>query len=1034
MKISKNAVKNPLIVTLFTIFFLVVILMGVFLIPLEFNPEIIAPIVTVTINYTGASPREIENEIVKKLETHLKNVPNIKNVDCVCVNSRAIVTVTFYENVEIFKAKIDVRNAVSEAIPDMPKDIDTPVISTTDITEQAIFVFGITGDFKNISLMNIICEKIKNKFENIEHVKSVIVSGNMEREILISINPLKLYSHKISLNYLMDRIKNSNSNYPGGKLKIKNNEYSFQIQGKFSNLEDLKNTIILTKETGTDIKKYIKIIRLKDIAHVKMDLKQDREISMINGKPGIWFSIYKKKGHSTLEAVNGIKKIVSGLNERILIPAKLKYQYLFDQSYFIHNDINELFVSMFQGMIAIFIILWIGMGIRNAGIAAIGIPFCVIITIGTLYFIGSSLNGLTQLGLMIVMGMIVDGAIVVLEVIYRNVNSGLRNEDAVSQGLDEVGSGVLSSVLTTMCAFAPLLFMSGYLGKYMAEIPKSVLIALFASIIFDHILIPVIAKKLIKTKKVNKQKTSTLLHRIYIKIIYFSANHRRATIILTLFVFIIGVAVFINLPQELIPSGDSGQIYLDIELYPLATKEQTFKVVKDIENNVLRLYKNKKIIKNYLSLVNSTNVKASGNINNSARANILIELVKHGKRKNFPSNKMENIIRKYVSVIPGVKFEIKVPGSGIQTGDPINIEISGDEIKVLKKISRKIQKIINSKVKNVVNLKDNFGKQVPIINAKINREKVYIHGISIESVCSGISALYNGYELTKYYLGNNEIPVVLKLSNTRKNSLNSLKRIYFLKSNNEYVKLTELANIKITGGLTIITRKNYSRVITISGRVVKRGSIEVMKDIINVLKNFKLPAGYTLKYSGENEELDKGMQNLIYAFIAGLILMYIIIVLQLNSFLQPISILITLLLSIAGVSLGLLISGAKVGFMAMFGIVALAGIVVNDAIVLITYINLLRKQGLNKKDAIIQAGKTRLKPILLTTFTTIGGLLPLALNLGGAMSAHWVPMAWAIIGGLLLATLQTLIAVPVVYSYLDDFKNFAMKIKNRIKH
>jgi HAE1 family hydrophobic/amphiphilic exporter-1 len=511
----------------------------------------------------------------------------------------------------------------------------------------------------------------------------------------------------------------------------------------------------------------------------------------------------------------------------------------------------------------------------------------------------------------------------------------------------------------------------------------------------------------------------------YQKLIRWSVNNRKMTLVITLVIFLIGITIFQSRPKEFFPEIDLGKISVKIELPPIASIEKTNDIMKKLEG-LLEKYKTGKykVLKHYLVNIGSSGSTTTGNSLSFSGKNtglVTIEMIDFEKRKKFSVRRLQKIIRKFVDEIAGAKFQVELPKGGPPTGAPVNVVIQGKDIKTLKRLSREIQNIIRTKIRGAVDIRDNYGVGLPEIQASVRRRMADLHSISIKDIANAMSVTFNGLEVSKYYYGDKEIKVRVKIADNLANRISDIQKVYFFKSSNgAMIHLNELVDIRMGSGLSIIAREDLRRAITVSGDTFGRSSVEVMDDVIKILKDFPLPQGYNILYRGENEERDESFQTLGYAFLGGIILIYIIIVLQLKSFIQPLSILATILLSLVGVSFGLLISNSSVGIMAMFGFVALAGVVVNDAIVLVSYINLLRSRGYNRKDAIIEACETRLRPIFMTTFTTAGGLLPLALALGGPSTEFWVPMAWTIIGGLVLATLQTLIAVPIIYTAFED--------------
>ncbi len=641
--------------------------------------------------------------------------------------------------------------------------------------------------------------------------------------------------------------------------------------------------------------------------------------------------------------------------------------------------------------------------------------------------------------------MVVDGAIVVLENIFRHRKMGKSKKQAVIDGVNEVGSSIFASVLTTMAAFAPLFFMTGEIGEYFSYIPLGIVIALTGSILFDHFIIPVAAYKMMKDDYESKEtkpkksifiKFQKYLFEKYNRIIEFSIRKRRTAIIVITGIFILGLFVFMTREKQFIPDGDMGQLALNIELSPITSIYETDNFVKKIEKEFFSKYKRKKIIKQYVCFIGSTGTSTSSTIKISSKsiATVIVELVKREKRKGFSLKKFEGCLRKYMSKLPGIRFKIKPVEEGLPKGDPVNVVISGPDLKILKRISGRFKTLIKENIDNVVNVRDNYGTNIPEIRAYIDRKAANFYGVPIANIAKALSILYNGYETTNFYYGNEELKVKVKLNrNFRKGILNFNSLSFLVPSTGEFIPFKRLVKIKVEPGLSVVARENLQRSITVKGGAYGRSSTEVMQDVKKLILKQKLPYGYSVKFRGESEMMDESFNSLKVAFIGGILLIYIIITLQLNSFIQPLSIMATILLSVSGVAFSMLISGAKIGMMTMFGFVSLAGIVVNDAIVLLTYINDLRKNGLNREEAIIKACKTRIKPILMTTVTTIMGLMPLVLALGGWITEFYSPMGMVIIGGLLFATLQTLVAVPIIYTYLEDLSIFTAKALKYVK-
>ncbi len=1069
MKLSMKAIDNPLNTSLFVVVLMVLGVMAFNLIPLELNPEIETPTFFVTVEYPGASPSEIEFKINQKLEDELKNLDDIKNMSSIANQNYGTVVVEFRIGTDIDATETKVKQSVDRVEPDLPSEIETPVIQKMEMSKQPIFNILIyrehlesnqqkskDDELKNDLQLKYIAEELQKRIERISGVSKVNLSGVLKREISLEVDPVALWANNVSLTEIINFFNKGNLDFPGGKLQIGSRDYTIKLPAKFLDEQDIEETILTFKND--------KPIYLKDLGKISFTKAEVKSNARINGIKAIALSVVKQSGGNLVKLSDIILNRLEKEKQSGILAKGIKYEIVGDQAKEVRQKTKELTGNIYQGIAVVFLVLLFSMGIRNAFIASLAIPFAMIFALGGLYLFDQTLNMVTQFGLIIVVGIVVDGAIVVMENTYRHLELGEAAISSAKIGIDEVGSSVISSALTTMAAFAPMLFMTGIIGEFMAKIPLTVIIALFGSLLFDHIVIPLLCSKFLKVKTqsrpssfknfimkyVSRHKWISLLINMqplrasftgYQKLIRWSISHPYIVLLMSFFIFFGGVSLLLSLDSELFPEMDSGRCWVEIELPKGSSVKATNKLTLEIEQFVEKYRRTKAnpdgVVKYYSSKVGTDGAPMTSTGGAQAKgpniSRIDIDLVDEKDRTSNTNELVSKLRPILLSNCTGGKIRVRTPSSGPPVGAPINLVITGDKLRTLKSLSNRVQAVLKT-VPGAIEIRDDYGLGRPEISMPINRTNAQRYGVSVQEIQNLVFALLNGYKVADYQYGQDDYEIRVKIKEESKRNINDLKKITIF--SNKYKKpipITEFVDINIQTGSSVIIREDYSRAITVMGEVDKNlfTSAQLIAKVKERLKDFNLPTGYDLNFRGEDEETAESFQGLKYSFIFAVMLIYCIVVMQLKSFAQPMAIIIAIPLSVTGIALGLYLSGSNIGIMAIFGAVSLAGIVVNGAIVLVSYINLLRERENSMRDAIIAACETRVRPIFLTTFTTVGGLLPLALALGSTNS-FFVPMGWAIIGGLMLATLQLLIAVPVLYVIIENLKNRMTNVINKL--
>jgi HAE1 family hydrophobic/amphiphilic exporter-1 len=695
--------------------------------------------------------------------------------------------------------------------------------------------------------------------------------------------------------------------------------------------------------------------------------------------------------------------------------------------------VKQLSSNAFYGLLFVLFTLMIFMGLRNSILIAIAIPFSLLVGFLFMWLAGFSLNMITMFSLILIIGLVVDGAMIVGENIYYYFEKGLNPVDASKEGISEVGTAVISADLTTISAFFPMIFIAGIMGQIMSFMPYVVIFALAGSIIIDHLTLPMIASKYMRPSKKEKQmkrfariffignRFFRFLTRYYKPLLRWAIFHRKTVVsiaLITFFValFIIGAGV---IKVDFFPKEDMGRFNINFELPMGTTVEKTNRVAQQIEKLIAKIPE----VKEYVSTIGDTEMilsdlaETAGSSSGPEFGKIIINIGYDNERKRNQSEIIEELDSK-LAEIPGIKYSFFEFEMGPPVGRPVAIQIYGEEFEELKNISQTVEKHLKS-IPGTRNVQNSFQENKPQISIKVDRTNAAKHGITAQEITIQVMAAFLGYEATEIMLGDELVDVRVINKEAHRQNFEDVLNTPIFSTTGIKMPLSQLARVEITKGIYSINRRNLRRSVTV-GCDVEQGYTpqDIFASLQKLMESTPPPQGYILEYGGEEEERKRSFESMKRVMFLGLILIFFVLTAQFDSFKQPLVILFTVPLSIIGVVTGLLLTRLTFSFMAFVGVIALVGIVVNDGIVLIDFINQRRRRGVDLITAIFDAGPRRLRPVILTTATTIGGLLPITLNLGGGGS-FWAPLGTSIIFGLLFATILTLIVIPSLYSIFE---------------
>ena len=1029
MLITNTALKtkNSVYVLLFII--TIMGLVSYISLPLESFPDIKQPLVFVAAPYPGVSPADMETLVIQPIEEKLKEINKIKKLTSSASEGYASVQAEFEPDMEVDEALRKVREKVDLAKPDLPSDLEDPIVQEFSFESVPIMIVSISGEQSLVRLKDI-AEDLEDKFKDIPGVLDVTISGGLEREVKIDVDPTRFQYYNLGVDDVIKAIQNENMTLPGGSTKSTSLKWTVRVPGEFSSVDEIRNIVVKAKDGSP--------IYLYDIADVFFGFKEESSFSRLNTHPSVTLSISKRSGENIIYITDKAKEILEKAKPHF--PGKTNYTVVLDQSEDIRDMVRDLENNIIAGLLLVVFVLYFFMGTRNGLLVGIAIPLSMLISFVVISLMGYTLNMMVLFSLILALGMLVDNAIVIIENIYRHHDEGKTLMRAAKDGTAEVGMAVVVSTATTLMAFLPLLFWPGIIGEFMSLIPITLIITLACSLFVGLIFNPVLASSYIKIdEKMNRLPGDRLLRMLiteYEKTLRWALQYRKTTVSLAVIGYFAMIAIFImfNSGTEYFPASEPRQVLVDVEA-PLGTRlETTDEIVKIIEKRIA----DTPDLETYVADVGQVSdvVSFGGGGTTSHKARVTIDLKDKWERSQSSYLTLDQVAQK-VKGIPGASIDVIQPEDGPPTGKPVEVQIKGDDFNELAKISAQMIREIQD-VPNITQLKDDYEKGKPELQIRIDREKAALAGLNTAKIASTIRTAVNGTEASDYRIGTDEYDITVRFGENFRNNYNDLLNLTIFEEGVHY-PLANFATIELASGLSSINHVGGDRVVTITAEALGGKDQEVLQEVKERLSKFEMPEGYTVTFAGQNEEQMKDMIFLVKALGVALLLIFLLLVAEFNSITLPFVIMMSVVLSLFGVFAGLLITGRPFGIiMTGIGVISLAGVVVNNAIVLIDYVQKLRERGFSKLEAIIEGGKTRLRPVILTAITTILGLVPLTMGInidfiglmtgnidkfiqfGAESSQWWSGMGIAVIFGLMFATALTLVIVPVLYFIFSD--------------
>lgn len=1034
MNIAKISVNRPtLVVAIFTVL-LFLGFAGYKSLKYELMPPMTAPAFIVTVNYPGASPSEVENDLTKKMEEIISSIENIEHIQSTSYEGMAVIGVSMKMSANIDNAIQDAQRRINAARNTLPKGIFEPVISKIAMGDLPVIKIGVTANLSSTEFYDLLKHTIQPELSRINGVAEVSLSGGNEREIKVSLNPDKLKYNNLSSEQVLQAIQMSNMDVPVGKVKNKESEISIRLSGKFKNIGDIQNVVVSSDENGTKV-------LLKDVAEVLDVEKESTVLNRTNGINSIGINIRKQTDANAVEVCQTITDKIAEL-EKEYEADKLKFNVAFNSSDFTKKAADSVIHDLVFAVILVALVMVVFLhGLRNAFIVMVAIPLSIISSFIGMYLLGYSLNIMTLLAMSLVIGILVDDAIVVLENIYRHMEMGKNRVQATLDGRSEISFTAIAITLVDVVVFLPIGLSTGFISSLIAPFALVVVITTLLSLFVAFTAIPLLASRFAKLEHLSQTK---LTGRLFLwveneinkfsnfiqKLLLKAMHHKIISFIAVIVMFIASVmlipAGFVG--TEAFGLGDAGECVIQIEMPKDATLKETNLKTLEIE----RILKSKPEIKSLFTTIGATSSGMGMRAGSTNLAEIDVKLVDK-KFRNVSSGLYANQIKNELRTkVIGAKITAAVmnPLFGSTDDSPIQIIVKSSNPDSLAKYSALIQQLVK-KTTGTSDIKSSLDNESNEISVDLDKKKMADLGLNLTTVGSVMSTAFSGNTDTKFADGSYEYDINVVFDEFNRRNLDDVAGLTFVNSANQQIKLSQFATIGYKKGYSILEQYDKNSSITIQSQVLGRPSGDVGDEIKEKIEAIKLPSDVSIHYAGDMEMQADGFGTLGFALLTAIFLVYLIMVALYESYLYPFVVLSTIPLAIIGAILGLALAKQTLNMFSMVGMIMLIGLVAKNAILIVDFTNHLKKQGKSTVEALVEATKVRLRPVLMTTSAMIIGLLPIALASGAA--SEWKNgIAWVLIGGLTSSMFLTLIIVPVIFLTMESMKTRISSWINKI--
>ncbi|UCE65063.1 MAG: efflux RND transporter permease subunit [Candidatus Zixiibacteriota bacterium] len=1023
MYISNVSIKRPVFTTMLIVALIVLGLVSYRQMSVDLMPDIDFPFVIITTVYPGAGPEAVATDVTQKIEDIVNPIAGVKHIESTSSEGISLILVEFTLETKGLDAAQEVREKIATIRPDLPQDIEEPVVQRYDPESEPIMSIVMGGDRSPKELTSIADKLVKEKLESIEGVGAATIVGGSEREFQVLLDLDAMNARMLTFQDISYAVSASNFELPGGHLKQGPSEILVRTMGRFENVDDIKK-VIVKSEDG-------KVIRLDDIATVVDTISERRSIARFDGQDAVTLEIRRQSGANTVEVADAIKEKLTEIKE--LLPRGVIAEIAMDNSVFIEESLHDVQVTIFfAGALAILAIFLFLANIPSTIITAIAIPTSIIATFTAMRFLDFTLNMMSLMALSLSVGLLIDDAIVVIENIYRHLDTGESRVDAAKNGTSEIGLAVMATTFSIVVVFLPVAFMSGIVGRFFYQFGMTIAVAVMVSLFVAFTLTPMLSSKFLQKEKPVKKESKNPITRIlyywnrlfkrfgdiYNTTLGWTLKHRFLTLLFAIAGFALSIALAnFFLSTQFLPQSDRSELYISFETMPGSSLERTSDLAGMLEN----------IIASHEDVVKYQLLTVGGEITPVNEGGIYVKLVDKNERDKTVFE-LVDIFREELSSVPGLTLGVATEAGHAGGGNLVEYSIRGPDYARIKNLAFSLEDILKQ-TPGAVDIENSEKEARPELQIMVDRDLAKDLGLDLMSIAGTVRNLVDGARVSRLKEGDEEYDIRVQLSTEYRKDVENLNNIYVasekkIRGADYSVPLRQVASIYEQKAPTEVRRYDRQREIRVGsnaatgytmGDVISYANAEMVK--------LNMPAGYSVTPVGEAEIQQESFAEIGMALMLAIIFIYLLLASQFESLVDPLSMGMSLLMAPVGAILALIIFDSAISLMSLIGIVFLMGLVTKNAILLIDFIKQARRRGVKRTEAILQAGAIRLRPILMTSLSMIFAMLPLAFGVGPGAEFR-APMAQAVIGGLTSSTLLTLIIVPVVYTLLDDIVLF----------
>jgi HAE1 family hydrophobic/amphiphilic exporter-1 len=1033
MWLAETSIKRPVFATMFIAALVVLGIVSYPGIGVDLYPKIDFPIVSINTQLRGASPEIMDIDVTDKIEEVVSTINGVKTITSSSLEGASNITVEFMLERDIDLAVQDVREKVSTIRSKLPTDILEPVIQKVDPDATAVLWIAVTGPQSIRDLSTYTNEILKEQLQRIEGVGALRMAGSRLRQGRIWLDADKLRAYQIAPADVAQALRLENVELPGGRIESDTKEYAIKIKGEFPRIQDF-NDLVVAYWRGAPV-------RLRDIGRAEDGMEEKRTLARINGKPCIGVGVQKQSGGNTVAIIDRVKREL--VNIRKTLPPGMELNIAFDQSTFINRSINEvkghLVIGGLFAVLAVFLFLrnW-----RTTLISALALPVSIVATFTIMRAFDFTFNNMSMLALSLSVGILIDDAIIVIENIYRHIEEGMEPREAAAFATSEIGMAVMATTLAIVAIFLPVAFMKGIIGRFFWQFALTVVFSVMVSMLVSFTLTPMLASILLKRKKSETaavpsrfsflsgigngmERAYKKVEGAYSRILRFSLGYRKTVLVLALFIFAFSLYITKFMGKEFTPDEDQGQFIVRMEApidYSIDKADALFGQCETIIQSFPEV--------NWVFYFQGFG--AGGGAGQINKAVIFTGLKRKSERKKS-QEQLKAEIRQKLNQIPGIKAtaeDVALIGGGIRNV-PIQYAIRGLELGVLQDYTRRITSEF-AKLPGIVDVDTSLEAGKPELKVFIDRNKAADLGVSVGSIAEAANILMSGeVDITKYKdeERGRRYDVRVRLNPQDRSNPDDLGKLFVRAKDGRLVELGSLIRIEEGGGPSVIYRVDRQRATIVYASLEKKPLAQAMAELDGIAAKVLTP-GYTARYKGKAETMKESFQYLLFALFLGIVMAYMVLAAQFESFLHPVFVLLSMPLSFIGAFGALLLAGKTISIFSLIGLILLMGLVKKNAILLVDYTNVLRARGMARRDALLHAGPVRLRPILMTTLAMVFGMLPVAAGLGEGAETR-SPMGIAVIGGLLTSLFLTLVVVPSAYDLFDDWIEKLKRFRKR---